>query len=58
MVRSRWALRDVSFTARPGQIAALVGPSGAGKTTITYLLPRLYDPTEGRSRSTATTCAT
>ena len=44
----RWALRDVSFTARPGQITALVGPSGAGKTTITYLLPRLYDPTEGR----------
>ncbi|HZO26870.1 MAG TPA: ABC transporter ATP-binding protein [Chloroflexota bacterium] len=44
----RWALRDVSFAARPGQITALVGPSGAGKTTITYLLPRLYDPTEGR----------
>jgi ATP-binding cassette subfamily B protein len=43
----RWALRDVSFTIEPGQIAALVGPSGAGKTTITYLLPRLYDPTEG-----------
>jgi ATP-binding cassette subfamily B protein len=44
----RWALRDVSFTVRPGQLAALVGPSGAGKTTATYLLPRLYDPTEGR----------
>ncbi len=44
----RWALRDVSFEIRPGQLAALVGPSGAGKTTITYLLPRLYDPTEGR----------
>jgi ATP-binding cassette subfamily B protein len=44
----RWALHQVSFTARPGQIVALVGPSGAGKTTITYLLPRLYDPTEGR----------
>lgn len=44
----RWALRDVSFTIRPGQLAALVGPSGAGKTSITYLLPRLYDPTEGR----------
>jgi len=44
----RWALSDVSFTIEPGQVAALVGPSGAGKTTITYLLPRLYDPTEGR----------
>jgi len=44
----RYALRDVSFSVEPGQLAALVGPSGAGKTTITYLLPRLYDPTEGR----------
>ncbi len=44
----RWAVRDVSFDIRPGQLVALVGPSGAGKTTITYLLPRLYDPTEGR----------
>jgi ATP-binding cassette subfamily B protein len=44
----RWALRDLSFTLGPGQLVALVGPSGAGKTTITYLLPRLYDPTEGQ----------
>jgi len=44
----RWALRDLSFEIRPGQLAALVGPSGAGKTTVTYLLPRLYDPTAGR----------
>jgi ATP-binding cassette subfamily B protein len=43
----RWALRNVSFEIQPGQLVALVGPSGAGKTTITYLLPRLYDPTEG-----------
>jgi ATP-binding cassette subfamily B protein len=43
----QWAVRYVSFEIRPGQLAALVGPSGAGKTTITYLLPRLYDPTEG-----------
>ncbi|MBI3980044.1 MAG: ABC transporter ATP-binding protein [Chloroflexi bacterium] len=44
----RWTLQDVSFEIQPGQIAALVGPSGAGKTTVTYLLPRLYDPTRGR----------
>jgi len=42
-----WALRDLSFEIKPGQLAALVGPSGAGKTTVTYLLPRLYDPTSG-----------
>ncbi|MFQ5473481.1 MAG: ABC transporter ATP-binding protein, partial [Dehalococcoidia bacterium] len=43
----RWAVHNVSFEILPGQVAALVGPSGAGKTTITYLLPRLYDPTDG-----------
>ena len=42
------ALTDVSFEIAPGKSAALVGPSGAGKTTITYLLPRLYDAQEGR----------
>ncbi len=42
-----WALDGVSFEVRPGQLAALVGPSGAGKTTISYLIPRLYDATEG-----------
>ena len=41
------ALDGISFNARPGQLVALVGPSGAGKTTMTYLIPRLYDPTEG-----------
>jgi ATP-binding cassette, subfamily B, bacterial len=42
-----WALQDVSFRAPPGKLTALVGPSGAGKTTITHLVPRLYDPTSG-----------
>jgi ATP-binding cassette, subfamily B, bacterial len=43
----QWALEDVSFSVAPGELLALVGPSGAGKTTTTYLMPRLYDPTEG-----------
>src|SRR5437763_7736959 len=44
----RWAVRNVDMTLKPGERVALVGENGAGKTTITKLLARLYDPTEGR----------
>jgi ATP-binding cassette subfamily B protein len=44
----RWAVRHVSFALRPAERLALVGENGAGKTTVTKLLARLYDPTEGR----------
>jgi len=42
------ALQNVSFTAAPGTVTALVGPSGAGKTTVARLIPRFWDVTEGR----------
>ena len=45
-----WVLKDVSFTIEPGKSVALVGPSGAGKTTIAMLLPRIYDATAGAVR--------
>ncbi len=47
---SGWALEALSFQVRPGELIALVGPSGAGKTTTTYLVPRLYDATRGAVR--------
>jgi ATP-binding cassette, subfamily B, bacterial len=45
-----YALHDLSLRVEPGQLAALVGPSGAGKTTVSYLIPRLYDVTGGAVR--------
>ncbi|HET8658433.1 MAG TPA: ABC transporter ATP-binding protein [Micromonosporaceae bacterium] len=45
-----WVVQDVSFLAPAGKLTALVGPSGAGKTTITQLVPRLYDPASGAVR--------
>jgi ABC-type multidrug transport system fused ATPase/permease subunit len=48
--RGQDVLHDVSFTAPAGRLTALVGPSGAGKTTITHLVARLYDPGAGTVR--------
>ncbi len=46
----RWALEEITFRIEAGEVAALVGPSGAGKTTVSYLIPRLYDVTRGTVR--------
>ncbi len=48
--RRAWAVRDVSFEVEPGQLAAFVGPSGAGKTTLSHLVPRLYEVDRGAVR--------
>jgi ATP-binding cassette subfamily B protein len=47
---SAWILRDVSFSVEPGELIALVGPSGAGKTTTALLVPRIYDVSAGEVR--------
>ncbi|MSQ32432.1 MAG: ABC transporter ATP-binding protein [Dehalococcoidia bacterium] len=47
-VKDRPVLKNISFEIQPGQLAALVGPTGSGKTTITSLVPRLYEVTSGR----------
>lgn len=46
--QGRSILHEVNFVARPGQVVALIGPTGSGKSTITNLIPRFYDPTAGR----------
>jgi ATP-binding cassette, subfamily B, bacterial MsbA len=45
-----WILEDINLTCAPGEVVALVGPSGAGKTTLVSLLPRFWDPDRGRIR--------
>ncbi len=45
-----WALREVSLSLKPGEVVAVVGPSGAGKTTLVSLLPRFWDVAEGAIR--------
>ena len=56
--RTRPALADIDLDIPPGQTVALVGTTGAGKSTFAKLVARFHDPTPGASSSTATTCAT
>ncbi len=44
----RSTLENINFETKPGQMVALIGPTGSGKSTITNLIPRFYDPTSGR----------
>ncbi|BDZ65249.1 hypothetical protein GCM10025877_21870 [Agromyces mangrovi Wang et al. 2018] len=55
---ARPTIDDMSFRIEPGQYAAFVGPSGAGKTTVSYLVPRLYDASGGTVRFAGRKCAT
>jgi ATP-binding cassette subfamily B protein len=52
------AIQDVNFTARQGEVTALVGPSGSGKSTLAHLIPRFYEVGEGRSESAGWTFGT
>src|SRR5690606_6925956 len=45
---ARATLSNINFTAKPGEVVALIGPTGSGKSTVTNLIPRFYDPTAGR----------
>ena len=47
------ALQDISFSARPGQVTAIIGGTGSGKSTLINLIPRFYDPTSGAMRPDA-----
>jgi ATP-binding cassette subfamily B protein/subfamily B ATP-binding cassette protein MsbA len=54
--QGRPVLKNVTLEARPGETVALVGPTGAGKSTLAALIPRLLDPWEGRVLMMGRTC--